>query len=76
MRVKFKTNLGGIDATAIYLDYSKCCIGMEVDVSDAIGKSLVDRGVAETVDQPVKGVAKSAAVQGVPKKVTHAATES
>ncbi len=64
MLVKFRTNLGSEDGNAHGLDYTKCQIGMQLDVPEATGKWLIERGIAETT---VKGVAETPHLKGVKK---------
>ncbi len=62
MLVRFKTNLGSIDAAAIGVDYKECLLGMERDISDApvvktkegvisAAQWLVTRGIAEKCER-------------------------
>jgi hypothetical protein len=61
MKIRMRVNLGRGDAEQHGLDLLQA--GAEVDVSDAAGKWLVEHGHAELL-----GVAKHAAVEGVPPK--------
>jgi hypothetical protein len=62
MIVKFKVNLGSVDAARLKLDFKKCMTGMEVECSDEVGGRLVARGIAAEV----VGISKPAAIQAVP----------
>ena len=62
MKVRFRTNLGSIDAANLGLDHRECQYGKVVAVSDAVGKVLTDRGIAEAVEETVKGAAKTPAI--------------
>lgn len=64
MKVRLRVNLGSMDASSHGLDHEKCQAGMEPDVDDAQGKWLVESGIAEEIC----GVAKPAAIKGVPKR--------
>lgn len=56
MKVRFKTNLGTMDAKALDLDHSKCCDKCVCDVPEAVGDHLVKRGIAEVVPPAIKAV--------------------
>lgn len=64
MRVRLNVNLGSVDALSHGLDHNECQAGMEPEVDNAQGQWLVENGHAVEV----KGVAKPAAIQGVPPK--------
>lgn len=52
MRVRFRVNLGTIDARKFDLDYQKCTAGAEVDMPHGTAKTLVALGIAEDMPQP------------------------
>lgn len=62
MLVKFKVNLGSLDAERQRLDFRKCVKGAEVECSDDAAAWLVAKGIATAV----VAVAKPAAIQAVP----------
>lgn len=62
MFVRFKVNLGSVDAQGLKLDFRKCATGMEAECSDAAGGLLIAKGIATEV----VAVAKPAAIQAVP----------
>jgi hypothetical protein len=69
MRVRFRVNLGIIDAktvnakTGSQVNWAECKIGAELNLSDSAAKWLLDRGIVEACESPVRGVAK-------PSKIT------
>lgn len=68
MKVRFRTNLGSIDAGRIGVDYKRCTYRAEVDVSDDAGKWLVANGIADSLEKPViVAVGKPAEIQAVPE---------
>lgn len=64
MFIRFRTNLGSVDAAALAeqtgqsVNAKDCTIGNEMQVKDAAGDWLVSKGIAEQVEKNVKGVAK------------------
>lgn len=62
MKVRFRTNLGSIDAADLGLDHRECQYGKAVNVADEAAEILIARGIAEPAEQTVKGVAKSPAI--------------
>lgn len=62
MKIKFRVNLGSVDAAGLKLDWSECKQGSELDVSKATGELLCERGIAEPVTETVKGVAKQPSI--------------
>lgn len=52
MHVKFRTNLGRLDAESLGIDFKQCCLGETIEVSDAQGEKLVKSGVATDVTPP------------------------
>lgn len=70
MRVKFLSNLGISDATAIKnacgaeLNWRECVVGAEVDVPDQAVELL--QGKYKALIEEVKGVAAPAAIKAVP----------
>lgn len=42
MRVRFRTNLGSVDARKYELDHTKCGKGEEIDVTDKVGAALCE----------------------------------
>lgn len=61
MQVRFRVNLGTVDAGAAGLDAKKCQAGMECEVPDAAGEWLVKKGIAVVV-KTIKGVAPAPAI--------------
>jgi hypothetical protein len=64
MNVRFRTNLGSMDAQAVNhkygadVDFKECVVGAVVNVTEAAAKELCDRGIAELVEPTkVKGEA-------------------
>lgn len=62
MVVRFRLNLGLVDARRLHLDAKECVEGAAVDVGEAAGE-LLKRGIAEEVsvmqavpEEPLKGV--------------------
>ena len=72
MLVRLRVNLGSQDASLHGLDFTKCQAGMEPNVDEAAGKWLLESGLAEAV----RGVAKPAAIQGVPPESPKAKAKS
>lgn len=64
MLVKFTTNVGSNDAASFGLDFSKCCEGMTLEVTDAIGERLIVRRLA--VQAEIRAVPPAAAIAAVP----------
>lgn len=62
MLVKFKVNLGSMDAQRHRLDFRQCLEGAEVECNDEAAGWLVAKGIATEV----VAVAKPAAIQAVP----------
>jgi len=60
MLVRFKVNLGSVDARHHNLDFAKCCEGMICDVPEKTGQWLVAKNIAELA--AVRGVAKAAEI--------------
>lgn len=52
MLVRFKVNLGSIDASVVGLDFRACTEGSELEVSDKAGAWLVGKGIACEVHRP------------------------
>lgn len=52
MKTRFNVNLGAMDAAKLDLDFKQCTIGAEVEVNDAAGRWLIERGVAVNVTPP------------------------
>lgn len=77
MLVKFRVNLGSIDAAKYQLDHTACREGCEVEVGDDAAKWLASRGIVEPLPEakPVVGVAKSAEINAVPPKPEHGTVE-
>lgn len=73
MIVKFKVNLGSIDAKALDLDFKKCLVGESVECEERAGKWLVNRGIAVDVTPKAKSepAPSPVAVQGVDNKTTN-----
>lgn len=74
MRVRFRTNLGSVDAEALNkrhgctLDCRECIVDAVVVVPAKAGEELLDRGIVAAVeDPPIKGEAKKPEVTA-PKK--------
>ncbi len=65
MLVKFKANLGSMDADRFGIDFKVCLVDAEVAVNDGAGKWLVATGVATDITpkppEPVKEVEPEAA---------------
>lgn len=55
MLVRFKVNLGSLDAEPLGLDFHKCQEGMEVECSDKSAAWLLAKNIAEEV-KVLKGV--------------------
>lgn len=51
MKVKMRTNLGTVDASAIGVDAKQCRDGMVTEVSDAAGQWLVKRRFADELPE-------------------------
>lgn len=52
MRMRFRVNLGSVDAAKLGLDYTKCSRDSEVDVSNEKAVAfLTERGIAEPVSK-------------------------
>jgi hypothetical protein len=74
MNVKFRTNLGSIDASAINLkygadvDYRECTVDAVVNVTEGAAKVLVERGIAEPVS--IRGEAKKPEITAPAKQQT------
>jgi hypothetical protein len=66
MHIRFKVNLGSSESSKLALDFRQCRVGDRCEVSDAVGESLVKRGIAEEI--VIKAEAKPAPIAGVPKK--------
>lgn len=62
MKVRFRVNLGSMDATALSLDWTKCRSGEELDVNKETGELLCSKGIAEPATESVKGVAKQPSI--------------
>lgn len=75
MIIRLKVNLGSHDASAIGVDFQQCQQGMTPEVSDSAGEWLISRGIAEPVRE-VRGVAKAAAIQGVPPETPKAKSKA
>lgn len=57
MLVKFRTNLGRMDATELKIeDFEACLVDKAVDIEDAAAEILIARGIAEQPKGKVKGV--------------------
>ncbi len=65
MRVKFKFNLGSIDAAIVGLDFSKCQAGMELEVNDKTHAWLANKNIVDVVLKPVRGVSDAPAIGAV-----------
>lgn len=64
--VKFRVNLGSIDAERLQLDYRECAAGMERSVEDAAAKWLEDHGIIHAVPaETVKAVPAEPEIQAV-----------
>jgi hypothetical protein len=68
MFVRFRVNLGSIDAAKLKLDHKQCQLGAEVDVPDAAAEWLCKKGIAEPAERKVKGVAKQPEVTAPAKQ--------
>lgn len=62
MRVRFKTNLGSIDARKLGLDYTKCQSGMTCEVGDEVGEKLLSGNLATRVAETIKAVPDKPAI--------------
>lgn len=63
MQVKFRTNLGSIDAGKLKIDWTKCKLGDVLDVETSVGETLVRSGIAEEI--PAKPLPEK--IKAVPK---------
>lgn len=70
MIVKFRVNLGSIDAAQVQLDYRQCQQGMELEVESSVGEWLSKRGIAEAVLRAVPTSATIQAEEGSVEKAT------
>jgi hypothetical protein len=63
MRVKFKMNLGSIDADKLGLDYRECQCGMTCEVCEEVGEKLVSGNIARpVVSDDIKAVPDKPAI--------------
>lgn len=60
MLVKFRTNVGSVDAGEMGLDFKKCQRGMTLEVTDKQASTLIAKKLAEAAR--IEGVAKSAEI--------------
>jgi hypothetical protein len=65
MLVKFKVNLGSMDAAIHRLDFRKCTKGTTLECSDEAATWLVKKGIASE-EVTIEAVAKPAPIQAVP----------
>ena len=63
MKIRMKTNLGTVHAKAIGADAATCRSGEELTVSDAAGRWLVDRRMADELPDELPEQAEPPAVQ-------------
>lgn len=62
MRVRFKVNLGSIDAKDIGVDYRQCQLGTECDVPEKAGRWLVSKGIATEELPSVRAIPAAPAI--------------
>lgn len=66
MVVRFRVNLGSMDAEKLQLDYRECQLGMELKVTQDTAEWLVSREIAEPKDIEAPAAATKV-IQAVPK---------
>ena len=66
MLVKFRTNLGRIDAGKLKIaNWQECVRDAEVEVHDAAAESLIARKFAVACEKKVKAVSPAPSIKGV-----------
>ena len=66
MVVRFRVNLGSMDAEKLQLNCRECQLGMELKVTKDTAEWLVSRGIAEPTDIDAP-TAPAKVIQAVPK---------
>ena len=71
MLVKFRTNLGRIDADKLKIaNWQECVRDAEVEVQDAAAEKLIARKFAVACEKKVRAVSPSPSLKGVSEEFT------